>query len=102
MGDESFEDCHSNPALELGLLPGAYYATSGEPLGDGIVAYTIGDYATAMRIFRSWTDQGNQDALTALGVMYVKGQGDEQDYTQALALFNRAVIAGSADAEAEL
>ena len=88
--------------LSLVFFLGRTTATSGEPLGDGIVAYTTGDYATAMKIFRSWADQGNQDALTALGVMYVKGQGVEQDYTLALALFNRAVIAGSADAEAEL
>ena len=73
-----------------------------EPLGDGLVAYATGDYVTALKVLRPWAEQGNPDALTALGVMYVKGQGVPQDYTEALYLFNRAVTQGSADAEAEL
>jgi TPR repeat protein len=91
-------------ALLLGLcllLTQAALALA-DPLGDGLVAYATGDYATAWRVLRPWAEQGNPDALTAVGVMYVKGQGVDRDYTQALDLFNRAISAGSEDAEAEL
>jgi TPR repeat protein len=88
--------------LGLGLLIAIATSVSADPLKDGVAAYTTGDYATALRVFRPWADQGNPDALTALGVMYVKGQGVDQDYAQALDLFGKAMSAGSADAEAEL
>ena len=55
--------------LSLFLFLGPINATLAEPLGDGFAAYTVGDYATALRILRPWADQGNTDALTALGVM---------------------------------
>ena len=63
-------------ALLLGLclsLTQAALALA-DPLGDGLVAYATGDYATALRVLRPWAEQGNPDALTALGVMYVKGR----------------------------
>jgi TPR repeat protein len=95
---------HKARALLLGLslLIADAASAAADPLRDGIVAYAVGDYATALRVLRPWADQGNPDALTALGVMHVKGQGVGQDYAEALDLFNRAVSAGSADAEAEL
>jgi uncharacterized protein len=88
-------------ALLLGLCLVIAQVASGlaEPLGDGLVAYATDDYVTALKILRPWAEQGNPDALTALGVMYVKGQGVPQDYTEALYLFHRAVTQGSAEAE---
>jgi uncharacterized protein len=73
-----------------------------DPLADGLLAYSRGDYAAALKVLRPWAEQGNPDAMTALGVMYVKGLGVDSDYTRALGLFNKAISAGSADAEAEL
>jgi uncharacterized protein len=37
---------------------------------DGQAAYQIGDYATALEIFRSLAEQGNASAQFNLGVMY--------------------------------
>jgi hypothetical protein len=64
----------------------AYVSWLADPLGDGIVAYTVGDYPNALRVLRPWADQGNLEALTTLGIMYVKGQGVGQDYARHLTI----------------
>ena len=49
----------------------------------GLAAYKKGDYATALREFKSLAEQGNANAQVSLGVMYADGQGVLQDYKQA-------------------
>jgi TPR repeat protein len=52
---------------------------------DGVVAYLMGDYEKAFNTMISIakTDEKNGLAQYYLGVMYMKGQGVEQDYKQA-------------------
>ena len=72
-------------ALLLGLcllLTQAALALA-DPLGDGLVAYATGDYATALRLFRPLADQGHAAAQNRLGFMYVKGRGVPQDDAEA-------------------
>ncbi len=57
---------------------------------DGTIAYKLGDYATALRIFRQHADQGDANAQHNLGVMYEKGRGVTQDYVQAHMWYNLA------------
>ena len=52
---------------------------------DGVVAYLMGDYETAYNTMISLASTKEQDPLPQyyLGVMYMKGQGVEQDYEEA-------------------
>jgi TPR repeat protein len=52
---------------------------------DGVVAYLMGDYEKAYNTMISLAKTDDKDALAQyyLGVMYMKGQGVEQDYKQA-------------------
>jgi uncharacterized protein len=45
------------------------------PLEDGAAAYQRGDYPTALRLLRPLAELGNVEAQSALGVMYINGQG---------------------------
>ena len=54
----------------------------------GYAAYSRGDFATALSLWRPLADQGNADAQGNLGVMYAKGQGVPQDYVQAHKWYN--------------
>lgn len=51
---------------------------------DGVVAYLMGDYETAYNTMMSISET-SEDGLSHhyLGVMYMKGQGVEQDYEEA-------------------
>ena len=59
---------------------------------DGVVAYLMGDYETAYNTMISIANTKEEDPLPQyyLGMMYLKGQGVEQDYTQASEWFRKA------------
>jgi len=50
----------------------------------GLAAYKRGDYKNAFRKFEKLAEQGNPLAQNELGIMYEKGKGVPQDYTQAV------------------
>ena len=60
----------------------------------GIAAAERGNYATAMREWTPLAKQGNASAQTNLGVMYVTGQGIQQDYVRAHIWWNIAASSG--------
>jgi TPR repeat protein len=64
------------------------------PLGDAEAANDRGDYATALRLFRSLAEQGDADAQYRLGHMYFVGQGIPQDYAETLKWYRRAADQG--------
>ena len=68
-------------------------------LSAGYKAYQRGDYATALRIFRQFADQGDADAQLNLGVMYERGKGVPQDYAAAVKWFQKAAGQGYASAQ---
>ena len=72
------------------------------PLEDGLAAYEQKDYATALRLWRPFAEQGNADAQYNLGVMYDKGKGVPQDYVQAVAWYRKAADRGNAIAQYNL
>ena len=48
------------------------------------MAGAAGDYATALREWRPFAEQGNASAQFNLGVMYGNGQGVTLDYAEAV------------------
>jgi TPR repeat protein/S1-C subfamily serine protease/uncharacterized protein YecT (DUF1311 family) len=69
---------------------------------DGLNASKRGDYATAMRIWRSLADQGDAAAQHNLGLMYANGQGVPQNYAAAVNWFRKAADQGDAKAQSNL
>ncbi len=65
----------------------------------GYKAYLRGDYATALRIFRQFADQGNTEAQLNLGTMYDRGQGVPQDYKEAVQWYRKAAEQGNTDGQ---
>ena len=79
-------------ALSVG---GAGVAYAG-PLSDAMEAHERKDYATALRLYRSLADQGNEFSQIMLGRMYDIGQGVPQDYAEAVKWYRKAADQGSA------
>src|SRR5215468_11589494 len=69
---------------------------------DGLDAYRRGDYATAMRLWQPFADQGNADAQSRLGFMYQNGRGVPQDDAAAATWYQKAADQGNADAQVYL
>jgi TPR repeat protein len=72
------------------------------PWEDGMAAYNRGDYAPAIRVFRTLAEQGNAKAQNVLGVMFRKGEGVPKNPVRAHMLFSFAAKRGEAGASAEL
>ncbi len=72
------------------------------PFEDALAAYDKGDYATALRLWRPFANQGYAAAQNNLGFMYEKGEGVPQDYAQALAWYRKAANQGYAAAQFNL
>ena len=68
----------------------------------GVEAYKLGDYATALPIFRQLADQGNAFAQYNLGLMYTRGEGVPQDYKEAVKWYRKAADQGQAKAQVSL
>ena len=64
----------------------------------GVVAYSKGDYATALQKLKPVAERGNTNASNALGRMYRDGKGVPQDYKTAIKYYNTAARNGSAEA----
>ncbi len=69
---------------------------------EGVKAYDRGDYATALRIFRQFADQGDASAQSNLGLMYGKGLGVTQDYKEAVKWYRKAADQGNTPAQYNL
>jgi TPR repeat protein len=63
----------------------------------GLDAAQLGDYATAMKEWKSLSEQGDSSAQFNLGLMYHNGQGVTQDYTRAHMWWNIAASQGDKD-----
>ena len=69
---------------------------------EGVAAYKRGDYATALREFRSLAEQGFAEAQNKLGIMYQHGVGVPQDYAGAAGWYRKAAEQGDAIAQGNL
>jgi len=69
------------------------------PLQDAIAIFNSGDHETALSLMRSMANEGNVDAQTTLGALYLKGRGVTQDFDEARKWFQLAATQGDADAQ---
>jgi uncharacterized protein len=72
------------------------------PYEDGLAAYERGDYANALKIYRSLAAEGDSTAQNDLGFMYDEGKGVTKDYTEALRWYRLAAAQGHATAQKNL
>lgn len=84
--------------ITLGTTQGAYAG----PFEDGEAAWSRGDYATALSMWRPLAAQGNAKAQYNLGLMYDNGQGVPKDYKEAARFYRLAAAQGNADAQYNL
>ena len=75
------------------VLPVHVWAASFEA---GAEAYERGDYATALKEWRSLAEQGYAKAQYHLGLMYAAGQGVTQDEAEAIQWYWKAADQGDA------
>lgn len=57
---------------------------------DATAAFDKGDYATALKLYRTLADRGDSGAQYAIGRMYAKGQGVPKDPPEAMKWFDKA------------
>ena len=79
-------------------LPVAGAAQGSVRFGDGVAAFSAGDFSTALRVWRTLAEQGNPKAQTGVGVIYYTGRGVPPDYGEAVKWFKLAAGQGDADA----
>ena len=65
-------------------------------------AYNRGDYATALREWRPFAEQGDAQSQYNLGWLYFYGRGMPQDYAQARQWYEKAAAQGLASAQYNL
>jgi len=70
--------------------------------GKGDDAYGRGDYAAALKVYRSLAEQGNSNAEYYLGVMSEFGHGVEKEYAEAVISYRKAAEGGSVLAQLKL
>jgi uncharacterized protein len=68
----------------------------------GLAAYNAGDYATALQEWTPLAEAGGGIAQYTLGVMYDRGQGVPQNYTEAVKWYRLVADQGSTKAQANL
>ena len=82
-------------SLALSMLLGSAGVSASSNFWTGLDAYQSGDYATALREWKSSAELANANSMLMLGVMYEKGQGVPQDYIHAHMWLNLAESSGS-------
>ncbi len=85
--------------FSLLLMTGSTKSVWADEFGDATAAYSRGEYATAIRLFRPLAEQGNARAQNFLGIMYQNGQGVVQDYKNAAMMYSLAAQQGYAWAQ---
>ena len=69
---------------------------------DAVDAHARGDYAKALRLIRPLANDGDASAQFNLGLMYLTGQGVQQDSAAAALWFRKAAEQGYALAQSNL
>ena len=72
------------------------------PLQDAQAAYDRGKYAVALELWQPLAEQGDPDAQTGLGNLYLGGYGVARDEAAAMAWFRKAAERGHANGQFSL
>ena len=91
--------------LKLGFV--AFYLlaslpASADKLQDGAAAYTHGNFDKALSLLKPLATRGDAYAEMTLGLIYAKGQGVKQDFTEAANWYGKAAEKGNAFAQTNL
>lgn len=85
-------------ALLIFALP--RFAVAG--VQEGLDAYLMEDYKSALRVFKPLAESGEPEAQNALGVMYFTGKGVPQDYKESYKWTRLSAEQGNATAQNHL
>ena len=88
--------------LTLAVLLGSAGVSWSADFQKGLDAYDRGDYATALREWKTLAEQGNADAQYNLGWMYTNGKGVPKNYKTAVKWYKLAAEQGNASAQYNL
>jgi TPR repeat protein len=88
--------------LAFVLTIGVECTVKAADLDQGLDAFDIGDYMTAVREFRPLAEQGDASAQYNLGILYFNGLGILQDYTKAANWYRKSAQQGDAWAQYNL
>ena len=88
--------------LTIAVLLRSYGISESADYQKGLDAANSGDFATALREWKPLAEQGNADAQTHLGAMYLYGVSVPQDYETAVKWFKRAAKQGNNGAQNNL
>ena len=75
---------------------------SAGPFEDADAAYNRKDYATALKLWRPFADQGDAFAQYNLGLMYDNGEGVTENDAEAVKWYRKAADQGFAKAQVNL
>ncbi len=89
----------TNVAMALVLGFGLAYADDHPALSEGDEAYSAENYPKAAALYRKDAELGVIAAQLNLAIMYMDGQGVQQDYQQAAKWFLAAAEQGNAEAQ---
>lgn len=82
-------------ALDLQSLGGTIYsASTDQRYAEAYAAASRGDYASAIRLWRRFANQGDAMSQYNLGQMYEAGQGVTRDFAEAAEWYRRAAETG--------
>jgi TPR repeat protein len=76
------------------LLCGAHVTYAQEDSDPGTDAFNNGDYAAAFQAWEGKAAEGDPEAMTNLGLLYLKGLGTKRDLGKAAELYERAAQLG--------
>jgi uncharacterized protein len=88
--------------LTLAVLLGGTGTSWGADYDKGVAAFRSGDFATALREFRTLAEQGDTVAQFNLGEMYRLGDGVSEDHKRAAGWYTLAAEQGHATAQHRL
>ncbi len=95
---KTFNVTFSSFAFLIALMQPLNAAT----LEDALAATRAADYKTASAIYHDLAEKGDVKAQYNLGLMYIRGDGVEQSYTEAAKWHRKAAEQGYADAQYSL
>lgn len=89
--------CVSAFTLVAAIMPATVTVAQG--FREGLSAYNLHQYATALADWRPLAAKGSADAQAAIGYMYLTGRGVRQDYRKAAQYYAPAAARGQPDAQ---
>jgi uncharacterized protein len=85
-------------AALIAIVLSVFAPAAAQDINAGMEAYERGDYAAALREWRSVAEDGDEIAQYNLGVLYANGQGVEQDNIEAFKWWRRSAQQGFVEA----